>query len=54
MLVELNSLLVKQQEKQLKVVNKKVTKEEQEIFDGYKREYQMKEELKKAEKDGKN
>ena len=54
MLVELNSLLVKQQEKQLKAVNKKVTKEEQEILDGYKREYQMKEELKKAEKDGKN
>ena len=54
MLVELNSLLVKQQDKQLKAVSKKVTKEEQEILDGYNREYQMKEELKKAEKDGKN
>jgi hypothetical protein len=52
MLVDLNALLVKKYEAKIKPTGKEVTKEEQEILDGYKREYEMKEELKKAEEDG--
>ena len=54
MLVDLNALLVKKYEAKIKPTGKEVTKEEQEILDGYKREYEMKEELKKAEENGKN